>query len=134
MKLHSYPKGPLGQSFPGLIKIISPLSDAGSFSTPVWSPRGDLIAFAYYEYGISYLGIMKPDGSCKRLIDTGDLIESPSWTTNGRIITYTKYTRRYVQESKSKFKLVPDICSIDLTGHHKRIIKRNASDPYWINL
>lgn len=106
----------------------------GSYSTPVWSPRGDLIAFAYYEGGVSYLGVMKPDGTGVRLIDKGDLIESPTWTTNGRIITYTKYTRQYVKNSKSKFKFIPSIYSIDVTGYNIKILKRNASDPYWVNL
>lgn len=112
---------------------ISPATK-GSYSTPVWSPRGDLIAFAYYEGGVSYLGVMKPDGTGIRLIDKGDLIESPTWTTNGRIISYTKYTRTYVKNSRSKFKFIPSICSIDVTGYNIRILKRNASDPYWINL
>ena len=34
----------------------------GSYSTPVWSPRGDLIAFTKQSGGRFLIGVMKPDG------------------------------------------------------------------------
>ena len=35
----------------------------GRYSTPVWSPRGDIIAFTKLGRGDFAIGIMKPDGS-----------------------------------------------------------------------
>ena len=40
----------------------------GQYSTPVWSPRGDLIAFTKQYSGQFYIGVMKPDGSGERLL------------------------------------------------------------------
>ena len=33
--------------------------EAGSYYTPVWSPRGDMIAFTKQEGGQFYIGVMK---------------------------------------------------------------------------
>ena len=38
------------------------------YSTPVWSPRGDLIAFTKQAGGKFAIGIMKPDGSGERIL------------------------------------------------------------------
>ncbi|MEQ9315580.1 MAG: Tol-Pal system beta propeller repeat protein TolB, partial [Henriciella sp.] len=35
----------------------------GSYSTPVWSPRGDLIAFTRQYNGRFYIGVIRPDGT-----------------------------------------------------------------------
>ena len=40
----------------------------GRYATPVWSPRGDLIAFTKMYEGQFYIGVMRPDGSGERLI------------------------------------------------------------------
>ncbi|MEA2819083.1 MAG: TolB protein, partial [Bradyrhizobium sp.] len=40
----------------------------GSYSTPVWSPRGDYIAFTKQGGGQFSIGIMKPDGSGERIL------------------------------------------------------------------
>uniref|UniRef100_UPI001952A551 PD40 domain-containing protein n=1 Tax=Escherichia coli TaxID=562 RepID=UPI001952A551 len=40
----------------------------GRYSTPVWSPRGDLIAFTRQGGGQFSIGVMKPDGSGERLL------------------------------------------------------------------
>jgi len=34
----------------------------GLYGTPVWSPRGDLIAFTKVNRGNFYIGVMRPDG------------------------------------------------------------------------
>ena len=41
----------------------------GLYGTPVWSPRGDLIAFTKLHKGKFYIGVMRTDGSGERLID-----------------------------------------------------------------
>ena len=42
--------------------------EAGSYYTPVWSPRGDMIAFTKQEQGQFYIGVMEIDGSNERMI------------------------------------------------------------------
>ena len=46
----------------------------GNYATPVWSPRGDYIAFTK-SYGKKfYIGLIKPDGTGERLISEGYLV------------------------------------------------------------
>ena len=47
----------------------------GRYATPVWSPRGDLIAFTKMYKGQFYIGVMAPDGSGERLIARGFLLK-----------------------------------------------------------
>ena len=39
----------------------------GLYGTPVWSPRGDLIAFTKLHKGKFYIGVMRTDGTEERL-------------------------------------------------------------------
>lgn len=41
---------------------------AGNYGTPVWSPRGDWIAFTKQHQGQFYIGVIRPDGSGERLL------------------------------------------------------------------
>ena len=50
----------------------------GHYSTPVWSPRGDLIAFTKFDSSTFYIGICKPDGSGERLLTQSFLVEGPT--------------------------------------------------------
>ena len=59
----------------------------GGYATPVWSPRGDLIAFT--RTGGFRIGVMTPDGSGERML-TGGGAEGPSWAPNGRAVMYTR--------------------------------------------
>ena len=47
----------------------------GSYSTPVWSPRGDYIAFTKQGGGQFSIGIMKPDGSGERMLTSGSTMK-----------------------------------------------------------
>jgi Tol biopolymer transport system component len=49
----------------------------GSYSTPVWSPRGDYIAFTKQGGGQFAIGIMKTDGSGERILTSGFHNEGP---------------------------------------------------------
>ena len=60
----------------------------GAYSTPVWSPRGDYIAFTKQAQGKFAIGIMKPDGSGERLLTEGYHNEGPTWSPNGRVIMF----------------------------------------------
>ena len=42
----------------------------GRYATPVWSPRGDLIAFTKIEEGKFHIGVMRVDGTKERLLTT----------------------------------------------------------------
>ena len=57
----------------------------GRYSTPVWSPRGDYIAFTKQNGGSFAIGVMKPDGSGERILTEGFHNEGPTWAPNGRV-------------------------------------------------
>ncbi|HYD12556.1 MAG TPA: Tol-Pal system beta propeller repeat protein TolB [Allosphingosinicella sp.] len=60
----------------------------GGYATPVWSPRGDLIAFT--RTGSFQIGVMAPDGSNARILTRGVYAEGPSWAPNGRAVMFTR--------------------------------------------
>lgn len=101
----------------------------GRYGNPVWSPRGDLIAFTRMYQGQFYIGVIRPDGSGERLITTAYHVEGPSWSPNGRVLTYFKEnpTGRKGEGRESR------IYTIDITGFNERIIKtpQHGSDPAW---
>ncbi|MDM8335365.1 protein TolB [Wolbachia pipientis] len=96
---------------------------SGKYATPVWSPKGDLIAFTKIQSGKFYIGVMKPNGKEERLLSEGHKIESPAWLPNGRGIIFTK------TESPSNSKL----CLVDLVKNSHKIISTptNAYLPDW---
>ena len=60
----------------------------GHHSTPVWSPRGDYIAFTGQARGQFSIGIIKPDGSGERILTEGFHNEGPTFAPNGRVIMF----------------------------------------------
>jgi TolB protein len=94
-----------------------------TYSTPVWSPRGDLIAFTRIYQGTFYIGVMRPDGSGERMLSQGWLVEGPTWAPNGRVIAF------YTEDQSGRTQLH----SIDLTGYNERVLKTpmDGSDPAW---
>ena len=96
----------------------------GIYFNPIWSPRGDLICFIRKNGGTFSIGVMKPDGSGERLLDSGFLIDGPTWAPNGREIMYT-----FQGGSRSKTM----IKSVDITGVNKRIVNipGEGSYPSW---
>ena len=60
----------------------------GTYSTPVWSPRGDYIAFTKQGGGQFSIGIMKPDGSGERILTSGFHNEGPTFAPNGRVVMF----------------------------------------------
>lgn len=96
----------------------------GSYSTPVWSPRGDLIAFTKQLSGKFYIGVIGSDGKAERLLTNSYLVEAPEWSPNGRIVTFLKEVRAGRG---------PRIWSIDISGQNERELptSTDASDPTW---
>jgi TolB protein len=102
----------------------------GTYSTPVWSPRGDWIAFTKQLRGRFYIGVITPDGrpgpdgNVERLLVNAYLAEGPTWSPNGRVIAFT-------QEAGPG--AGPKLRSVDLTGRNLRRLAtpNDASDPAW---
>ncbi|MBP1807116.1 Tol-Pal system beta propeller repeat protein TolB [Rubellimicrobium aerolatum] len=97
----------------------------GRYSTPVWSPRGDLIAFTKQGGGRFYIGVMRPDGSEERLLTSSFLDEGPTWAPNGRVLMFTRET----QGASG----APAVYSVDVSGRNLRQVPTGgmASDPSW---
>lgn len=98
----------------------------GRYGNPVWSPRGDLIAFTRMYQGKFYIGVIRPDGGGERLISNAYHVEGPSWSPNGRVLTYFK-------ETPSANGRTARIYTIDITGYNERWLKtpKDGSDPAW---
>ena len=60
---------------------------SGRHATPVWSPRGNLIAFTHIG-GKFNIGVMAPDGSGEKILSNGWQDEGPSWSPNGRVLMF----------------------------------------------
>jgi TolB protein len=101
----------------------------GRYATPVWSPRGDLIAFTKMHKGRFFIGVMRPDGSGERLLDEDFLVESPTWSPNGRVLMFFRQSKSTIGGKGGRSRLY----SVDLTGHNLReiITPLDASDPAW---
>lgn len=93
----------------------------GRYSTPVWSPKGDYIAFTKQGGGFS-IGVMKPDGTGERILTTGYHNEGPTWAPNGRVLMYFK------DQGAG-----PQLYTIDVSGRFEQALKTPgfASDPAW---
>ena len=103
----------------------------GKYATPVWSPRGDLIAFTKLLGGEFYIGVMYTDGKGERVVYKSYLVEGPTWSPNGRVLSFysqTKLSKGVISEPKIKL--------VDLTGVNLRelITPSDASDPSWSGL
>ena len=98
--------------------------DAGRNGTPVWSPRGDLIAFSNQSGDSFHIGVMRTDGSGARIISNGWEDEGPTWAPNGRVLMFSR-TLRGGHGSQ--------IWSIDVTGRNEQRVQTpgDASDPAW---
>ena len=103
----------------------------GRYATPVWSPRGDIIAFTKFLQGEFYIGVMYTNGKGERVVYKSYLVEGPTWSPNGRVLAF------YSQFKKTKNDISsPKIKIIDLTGNNLRelITPSDASDPAWSGL
>ncbi len=100
----------------------------GRYATPVWSPRGDLIAFTKISGGRFGIGVMRPDGSEERVLTTSFLDEGPTWSPNGRVLMF--FREGAGAEGR------PQLFTVDVTGRNLRTLPTpaGASDPAWSGL
>ncbi|MDB2682689.1 Tol-Pal system beta propeller repeat protein TolB [Alphaproteobacteria bacterium] len=100
----------------------------GRYANPVWSPRGDLIAFTRMYKGKFYIGVIRPDGSGERLITNAYHVEGPSWSPNGRVLTYFK--ERPIDGGRMR---KANLYTVDITGFNERLLQtpQDGSDPAW---
>ena len=96
----------------------------GTYSTPVWSPKGDLIAYTRQANGNFQIGTMKPDGTGERILVDSFHAEGPTFCPNGRVIMFW---RDPGGDSG------PGLWTVDIWGRNEQQIKMNtyASDPNW---
>jgi TolB protein len=100
------------------------------YATPVWSPRGDLIAYTRFSTSAFQIGVMRPDGSGERVLSESYFVEGPTFAPNGRVIMFYRQTAsRDSRGNGSSSRLV----SIDITGFNERVVNTptDASDPAW---
>jgi len=62
--------------------------EGARYSTPVWSPKGDYIAFTRQKANSFGIGVMKPDGSGERILTEGFHNEGPTWAPNGLYVMF----------------------------------------------
>ena len=98
------------------------------YGSPVWSPRGDFIAFTKLAGGGFSIGVIRPDGTGERTLVSAFHVEGPTWAPNGRVLMYFKEA-----PSNGGAARVVKLYSIDLTGTNERqvVTPRDASDPAW---
>jgi TolB protein len=100
------------------------------YGTPVWSPRGDLIAFTRFTNDTFGIGVMRPDGSGERILSESWFCEGPTFAPNGRVIMFWRETpSKDTRGNGASARLV----SIDITGFNERAVTTptDASDPAW---
>jgi TolB protein len=96
----------------------------GRYSTPVWSPRGDYIAFTRQANGKFAIGVIKPDGSGERVLTEGFHNEGPTFAPNGRVIMFFR---------DDVGGAGPHLFTVDITGRNELKVPTPsfASDPAW---
>jgi TolB protein len=97
---------------------------SGRYTTPVWSPKGDLIAFTKQEGAQFHIGVMRPDGSEERILTTSYLDEAPTWAPNGRVLMFS-HESGPGQASR--------LWTVDVSGRNERPAPYtgSATDPAW---
>jgi TolB protein len=93
----------------------------GAYGSPVWSPRGDRIAFV--RVGSFRIGVMNAGGGGETILTDGWQDESPSWAPNGQFVMFNRFTR----DGRSSLFAVP------VGGGQARRLPtpQDGSDPSW---
>lgn len=96
----------------------------GRYATPAWSARGNLIAYTKIGGGKFRIGVMNASGGGEHILTSAWQDEGPSWSPNGRVITFFR-----LEQGSGR----SEIWSVDLTGANLRHIATplDGSDPSW---
>ena len=100
------------------------LRASGRFTDPVWSPRGDWIAFSASGRGQFSIGVIQPDGTGMRILTDGYQDEEPD------LVAQRPCDRLRAYGSTGAG---PKLWSVDLTGRNLRRMPtpRDATNPTW---
>jgi TolB protein len=98
--------------------------ERASYSTPVWSPRGDLIAFTKQGQGTLAIGVMGVDGRGERILTEGFYNEGPTFAPNGQVLMFFR---------DAGGNTGPSLYTIDITGRNEQRVPTPsyASNPAW---
>ena len=98
--------------------------DRASYSTPAWSPRGDLIAFTKQGEGTLAIGVMGVDGRGERILTEGFYNEGPTFAPNGQVLIFFR---------DAGGNAGPSLYTIDISGRNQLRVPTPsyASDPAW---
>ncbi|MCX5619593.1 Tol-Pal system beta propeller repeat protein TolB [Bombella pollinis] len=101
----------------------------GHYGSPVWSPRGDQIAFTRIGHGGFSLGLMGPDGVGERTLTEGFTVESPSFAPNGRALAFCR--QNAAGTGGSGFTSTIEVIDVAGFNEHSIPTTTGASDPAW---
>lgn len=108
--------------------VIQVSRGKGRYFTPVFSPKGEYIAFTKSYEGNFYIGIMRTDGSEEKILAGGYMLESPSWAPNGKFLIFSSTNKSLANKS--------NLYIVDISGkfHRKLDIPDGLSalDPIWV--
>ena len=95
----------------------------GRSASPVWSPKGNLIAFTRIGGGFR-IGVMDPSGGGERLLTNAWQDEGPSWAPNGQFVLF----HRTAQGSGNG-----TLYAVPISGGapRRRPTPQGGSDPSW---
>ena len=96
----------------------------GRYSTPVWSPRGDYIAFTKQLGGRFLIGVMRPDGSGERVLTEG-------YPQRGADLGPQRPRADVLPRDPGRERRRRESYSVDLTGYNERPMPTPSfgSDP-----
>jgi TolB protein len=96
----------------------------GRYASPMWSPRGDLIAFTKIA-GNFRIGIMNPSGGGEKILTDAWQDEEPSWAPNGRFVMFNR-----IRQGRSG---QTSLYAVDINGGDPRRLPtpQDGSDPSW---
>lgn len=95
----------------------------GGYAAPVWSPKGDLIAFTKFQGGQFHIGVVHPNGEGERLLTHAWMDDNPTWAPNGRAVMFAR-----AEKDQPKGLYIVDVMSGRINKFHLSV---EASDPCW---
>jgi Tol biopolymer transport system component len=81
------------------------LTNDGLSDSPVWSPKGDVIAYHRFTKDglVSSLSLIRSDGSCEAEIPNLDRVGSPAWLPDGKTLGFVALDGIYTLDLEKVF-------------------------------